>query len=77
MPSCLYVVGGVSVTTVGEAEVFAQSGISDIAVANEVVTPQKIARLCALAHQTKITVAADSADNVKALSDAARFDVRS
>lgn len=65
-------VGGISVTTVGEAEVFAQAGIADISVANEVVTPQKISRLCALAHQTKITVAVDNADNVKALSEAAQ-----
>lgn len=65
-------VGGISVTTVGQAEVFAQAGIADIAVANEVVTPQKIGRLCALAHQSKITVAADNADNAKALSEAAQ-----
>lgn len=65
-------VGGISVTTVGEAEVFAQAGISDIAIANEVVTSQKIDRLCALAHQSKITVAADNTDNVKALSEAAQ-----
>ena len=65
-------VGGVSVTTVGEAEVFAQAGVSDISVANEIVTPQKIGRLCALAHRTKVTVAVDNADNVKALSEAAQ-----
>lgn len=65
-------VGGISVTTVGEAEVFAQAGISDIAIANEIVTSQKIARLCALAHQTKITVAADNAENVRTLSEAAQ-----
>ena len=50
---------GISVTTVGEAEVFAQQGFSDIFVANEVVTPQKIGRLCSLARQASITVAAN------------------
>ena len=65
-------VGGISVTTVGQAEVFAQAGISDIAIANEVVTAQKIVRLCALTHRAKITVAVDSADNVRSLSEAAQ-----
>ena len=53
-------VGGVSVSTVGEAEVFAQAGITDITVANEVVTAQKIARLCALAQSCRVTVAVDN-----------------
>ena len=39
--------GGISVTTVGEAEVFANHGFDNIFVANEVVTTQKIRRLCA------------------------------
>src|SRR5687767_8633367 len=50
-------VGGICVNTVGQAEVFAEYGFSDILVANEIVTPQKIRRLCALARQEKITVA--------------------
>ena len=65
-------VGGISVTTVGEAEVFAQHGFADILVANEVVTTQKIGRLCALAHHTKMTVAADNPKNVEDLSEAAQ-----
>ncbi len=65
-------VGGISVGNVGVAEVFAQQGFGDILVAAEIVTSQKISRLCALAHSTKVTVAVDSADNVKDLSDAAR-----
>ena len=65
-------VGGISVTTVGEAEVFAQSGIADIFVASEVVTKQKIARLCALARKGKLTVAVDNPQNVQDLSDAAQ-----
>ena len=64
-------VGGICVTTVGQAEVFVQRGFSDIFVANEVVTPQKITRLCALAHNASITVAVDDPGNVKDLSEAA------
>jgi D-serine deaminase-like pyridoxal phosphate-dependent protein len=64
-------VGGISVTTVGEAEVFAQRGFADIFIANEIVTTQKIARVCSLAKGCAITLAADTEDNVRDLSDAA------
>lgn len=65
-------VGGISVTTVGEAGTFAQHGFDDIFVANEIVTSQKIARLCALANRVRITVAADNVRNVRDLSEAAQ-----
>ena len=65
-------VGGISVTTVGEAEVFAQTGFADMSVANEVVTPPKISRLCALARSAKMTVAVDNPGNVQDLSEAAQ-----
>jgi D-serine deaminase-like pyridoxal phosphate-dependent protein len=65
-------VGGISCTTVGEAEAFAQSDFSDIFIANEIVSPPKIARLCALARRVKVTVAADNPQNVKDLSEAAQ-----
>ena len=64
-------VGGICVTTVGEGEVFAASGFTDISVANVVVTRPKITRLCALARSAKVTVAVDSEKNVKDLSEAA------
>ena len=64
--------GGVSVASVGEAEIFAQSGISNILIVNEVVGAQKIARLCALARQVRVTVAVDSAANAASLSEAAQ-----
>lgn len=67
-------VGGISVTTLGEAEVFADHGFSDIFVANEIVTPRKIQRLCALSKQAKITVATDSLANVRDLSEASSQD---
>ncbi len=64
-------VGGIGVTTLGQAEVFATQGFSDILVANEIVTRHKINRLCALAHQATMTVAVDHPKNVQDLSAAA------
>lgn len=64
-------VGGIAVTTLGQAEVFSASGFTDISVTNVIVTSQKIARLCALAKSTKMTVAVDDERNVNDLSEAA------
>jgi D-serine deaminase-like pyridoxal phosphate-dependent protein len=63
-------VGGISVATVGQAEVFAQRGFDDILIANEVVTRRKIERVCAMAGECSVTLACDSPDNVRDLSDA-------
>ena len=41
-------VGGITAMTLGQAEVFAQAGFSDILVVNLVVTAPKIARLASL-----------------------------
>lgn len=65
-------VGGISVSTVGEAEVFAEHGFGDMVVTSAVVTPPKMRRLCALAHRVTITVPVDHAANVQALSAAAQ-----
>ena len=64
-------VGGVTATTLGQAEVFAANGLVDVFISNIVVSPTKIQRLCALARRIKITVAVDSAKNVRDLSEAA------
>ena len=64
-------VGGVSVATLGQAEAFSGSGINDFSVRGVVVTPQKIARLCALARHAAVTVAVDNRSNVADLSKAA------
>ena len=64
-------VGGISVTTVGEAEVFGDAGITDILVASQIVTQPKIRRLCALAGSNRIAVAVDNPQNVADLSQAA------
>jgi D-serine deaminase-like pyridoxal phosphate-dependent protein len=52
--------------------VFAASGIADILVASEVVTVQKIRRLCAVARHARVTVAVDSVQNARDLSEAAQ-----
>ena len=65
-------VGGISVFGVGEAEVFAHAGFSDILVTSEVVTRSKIKRLCSLARDSKITVAVDNPSNVHDLSEASQ-----
>ena len=64
-------VGGIAVSTLGQAETFVPNGFSDVFVSNLVVTPQKITSLCALAQQAKIGVAVDSAANVSNLSSTA------
>lgn len=64
-------VGGVTSSTVGQAEVFAANGLTDVFVSNVIVTAVKIRRLCALARRIRITVAVDSAQNVRDLSEAA------
>ncbi len=63
--------GGIGVTTVGEAEVFSDSGFNDILIANEIVTRPSIRRLCALAQLNRISVAVDSPQNVSSLSEGA------
>ena len=65
-------VGGIAVTTVGEAEVFSNAGFSDILVTNQIVTRPKVRRLCALARLDRITVAVDNPQNVAVLSEMAR-----
>ena len=64
-------VGGISVTSVGEAEVFSDAGITDILVSSQIVTRSKIRRLCSLAGSNRIGVAVDNPQNVADLSQAA------
>lgn len=62
---------GITCATVGEAEAMVDAGIDDVLVANEVVDPQKISRLVALARQARMGVAVDDPEPVMALSRAA------
>jgi D-serine deaminase-like pyridoxal phosphate-dependent protein len=62
---------GISVTTLGEADVFAAHGFTDVLIDNKMVTPPKIRRLCALSHHATLTVAVDHLQNIQNLSQAA------
>jgi len=63
---------GVTCAKLGEAEVMAAAGIRDVLIANQVVGPQKIARLVNLLPHADVAVAVDSLANVEALDRAAR-----
>ncbi len=62
---------GITCAKLGEAEVMAAAGIRDILIANQIVGPQKIARLVNLRRHADVIVAVDNADNVAALNRAA------
>jgi len=62
---------GQCVQKVGEAEVLAWGGVSDILVTNQVVGASKLARLAALARITRIGVCADDPGQVDAIAAAA------
>ena len=61
-------VGGVCTAKVAEAEVMTEGGIEDILIPNQVVTDDKITRLCSVAERAKVTVGIDNAENVRNLS---------
>lgn len=62
---------GVTVQTVGEAEVMADAGILDLFLTTNVLGPAKLARLGALARRCKLSVVADSQAVVDAVASAA------
>lgn len=63
---------GITCAKLGEAEVMAAAGITDILIANQVVGPTKIARLVELRRAADVIVAVDAVENVDMLSRAAR-----
>lgn len=62
---------GIACAKLGEAEVMAASGISNIMVPNQVVGPIKARRAAALANQTRLILAVDSAIQARQLNEAA------
>jgi len=64
-------VGGVCAAKVSEAEVMVEGGIDDVLIANQVVSRDKIARLCALARQGDMKVCIDDPGNLCDLSEVA------
>ena len=63
---------GLTVAKVGEAEVMLASGTPDLLVAYPVIGHSKLRRLMEVARQTRLTVALDSVQAARQLSDAAR-----
>jgi len=63
---------GMCCQKVSEAEAMVAGGVADVLVSNEVVGERKLARLAALARHARLGVCVDDADNVRALSAAAR-----
>ncbi len=63
---------GVTCAKVGEAEVMARAGISDILIANQVVGATKIMRLMDLLTISDVKVAVESEVNLVQLSEAAQ-----
>jgi D-serine deaminase-like pyridoxal phosphate-dependent protein len=59
------------VTTLGQAEVFVTHGFGDVLIANMLITPAKLRRLCALARQARLTVSIDHSRQVSLLAEAA------
>ena len=63
---------GITCAKLGEAEVLAQAGVSDILIANQIVQPSKLARVAELARKCTITVCTDDAEQVDRLAAAVR-----
>ena len=62
-------VGGVCCAKVSEAEAMFIGGITDILIPNQIVSEDKIIRLCGLARQGDIKVCVDNSKNVRDISD--------
>ena len=63
---------GICCAKTGEAEVFADGGIDDIFIANQVVGAAKMRRLLALAERVRLAVGVDHPDQIELLSQAFR-----
>lgn len=61
---------GITCAKLSEAEDLVKDGAEDILIANQVTSPEKIARLAYLANCCRLTVCADSAENVEDLQKA-------
>jgi len=63
---------GICCQKLGDAEVMVAAGIRDILIPYNVVGPIKVDRLLRLARRATMTVAVDSADTARGISDGAR-----
>ena len=55
---------GIVCAKLSEAEDLAQCGIDDILIANQIVQPEKMGRLAALARKCRLTLCVDCAENI-------------
>jgi len=62
---------GVSMTSLGLAEYYVQSGIDNMLITSEIYGRRKIEKLCGLTKQANIIVGVDNLENVRQLSQAA------
>ena len=62
---------GVCCQKLGEAEVMVASGVNDVLITNQVVSPSKIRRLVGLSDLGNVTVAVDDLEVAKATSETA------
>ena len=65
-------VGGVCAAKVSEAEVMVEGGIHDILITSQVVTRDKMARVCNLAKIADVKVAIDDPRNLREISESAQ-----
>ncbi len=63
---------GVTCAKVSMAEAMVDGGVEDVYIANEVVAPGAVARLCALAERARVAVAVDHPESAARISEAAR-----
>ena len=59
---------GIAVSTLGQAETFAQRGFDDILITNLAVTGPKMARVAALAKRVDVKIGADNPKNIADLA---------
>jgi D-serine deaminase-like pyridoxal phosphate-dependent protein len=59
---------GICCQKVSEARVMVAAGVKDVIVTNQIVTPQKIKRLVALAKEAKVSVPVDNEVNARLIS---------
>lgn len=64
-------VGGICTAKLSEADVMVKEGIRDIIIANQIVGPDKITRLCNLEKIAEIKVCVDNSQNVRDISQIA------
>jgi D-serine deaminase-like pyridoxal phosphate-dependent protein len=65
---------GITCQKLGEAEVMADAGLSDITIAYQIIGARKLRRLSDLAHRVRVTTLVDSMEGARPLSEAASAD---